>query len=381
MKCDQGKKILFLASIYVHFTAFHIPLISLLQRHGCQVHIAASPSDDGEKEILEDMGVLCRDIPFARSPYSLASIKAFLQLKKLLMQERFDLIHVHTPVAAFLGRYAARLTGQGPVLYTAHGFHFFKGAPYQNWLLYYPLERVAMAWTDGLIVLNQEDYGSAVKMGFRQGENLFYVPGVGVSPDNFYPGGFAEFKAAVGLKPVDLAITCVAEFNRNKNHGFLLDVWQELAVSAANVHLLLAGDGPLRKKMEDKVTAQKIANVHFLGYRKDIPQILRGSDLFVLVSLREGLPRSVMEAMATGIPVVVSDIRGCRDLVEDKVSGFLIKPGDSGSLKAALAELIADQRLREEMGAAARQKINNFSTDVVLTETGKIYAQMMGMPS
>ena len=150
-------KVLFVGTVYTHLAAFHIPFMRLLQHRGYEVHAVASPAE-GRKDEVEAIGVRCWDIPFVRSPVSLKNLTAYRKLKSLLRRERFDLIHVHTPMGAWLGRLAAKRTGQGPVLYTAHGFHFYKGAPWPYWLFYYPAERVAARWTDILIVMNSEDY-------------------------------------------------------------------------------------------------------------------------------------------------------------------------------------------------------------------------------
>lgn len=223
-------KVLFVATVYIHLAAFHIPFMKLLQDWGYEVHVAASPSE-GHKDKVETAGVTCWDIPFARSPVSLKNLVAYYRLKALLSQERFDLIHVHTPIAAWLGRLAAKRTHQGPVLYTAHGFHFYKGAPWPYWLFYYPAERLAARWTDGLIVMNSEDLAQAKQMGFREGKNLFFVHGVGVDLKRFASenADIERIWDELGIQPDDIVITYVAEFTPTKNHGWLLRVWNRVA--------------------------------------------------------------------------------------------------------------------------------------------------------
>ncbi|WP_041458988.1 glycosyltransferase family 4 protein [Ammonifex degensii] len=375
---EPKAKVLFLATVYTHLAAFHLPFMRLLQEKGCEVHAAASPAE-GRKEEVEAFGVRCWDIPFARSPYSLRNLKAFRELKQLLEAHRFALVHVHTPVAAFLGRYLARVTGQGPVLYTAHGFHFYKGAPLRNWLIYYPAERLAARWTDGLIVMNQEDFDNACRLGFKPGKNLFYVPGVGVELDRSGPSGPPEksIRAELGLAPEEVVVTCVAEMSRDKNHGLLLAAWKELASRRSGCHLILVGTGVLLSRWQEKVRAERVPRVHFLGYRRDVPQILRESDLAVLTSRREGLSRFIMEAMAAGLPVVATDVRGCRDLVEHGKTGFLVKLGDVEGLAGTLERLIQDRELRETLGRAGREKIRAFSLDRVLKEMEAIYTHFL----
>ncbi|OIQ58343.1 putative glycosyltransferase EpsD [Moorella thermoacetica] len=368
---------MFVATVYTHLAAFHLPFMQLLQGKGYEVHAAASP-DQGRKEEVEAIGVRCWEIPFSRSPYSLKNWRALRELGRLLEAYRFDLIHVHTPVASFLGRYLARVTGQGPVLYTAHGFHFYHGAPLRNWLLYYPAERLAARWTNGLIVMNREDYDSAVKMGFRPGENLFYVHGVGVDLKKFAGGtGSINIQEKLGLGKNDIVVTCVAEFSPVKNHAFLLEAWSKFIARKINTSLWLAGDGYLRPYFERMVHKKRIGRVHFLKFCRDIPQVLQETDIFVLVSRREGLPRSLMEAMAAGKPVVASDVRGNRDLVDHGRTGFLVGLGDVEGLAGYLELLARDKNLRLALGRAAREKIGDYSLDKVLAEMAAVYRRYL----
>jgi len=375
----MSNKVLFIASIYTHFTAFHIPFMKLLQSWGYEVHAAASPAE-GHKDEVEAIGVRCWDIPFVRSPFNPKNLTAYRKLKSLLKRERFDLIHVHTPTAAWLGRLAAKRTSQGSVLYTAHGFHFYKGAPLPYWFFYYPAERIAARWTDGLIVINSEDYEQAQRMGFKPGKNLFFVHGVGVDLKRFSRGHEHRFsvRKELGLSKKDVVITCVAEFIPRKNHGFLLDAWRLVARAEQKAHLLLVGNGRLRNAVEARVYQEHIPRVYFLGFRRDVSRILTTTDVFVLTSKHEGLARCVMEAMAAGKPVVVTNVRGNRDLVEHGDDGFLVELGDVEGLAQALLQLIRNPGLREKMGQAGRAKIQDYSLERVLDEMSAIYARYLG---
>lgn len=170
------KRILFVATVASHIKAFHLPFINLLKEKGYEVEVACHLDIP-----LNDLKYVW-EIPFSRSPYSIDNIRAFKSLRRLIQERNYHLIHVHTPVAAFLVRLAARKMNI-PVLYTAHGFHFWKGAPIINHLLYKTAEYIAAPWTAGLIVINREDFEAARTLGFREGENLFYVHGVGVDLD------------------------------------------------------------------------------------------------------------------------------------------------------------------------------------------------------
>lgn len=371
-------KVLFLATVYTHLATFHIPFMRLLEDKGYEVHAAASAAE-GRKEEVEAIGVKCWDIPFARSPYSPKNLRAFQELKRLLEAHHFALVHVHTPVAAFLGRYLAKATGQGPVLYTAHGFHFYKGAPLRNWLIYYTAERLAARWTDGLIVMNGEDFDNARRLGFEPDKNLFYVHGVGVDLTHYSPLASPKeyIRLELSLSPTGVVVTCAAEMIPRKNHMLLLNAWKILSARCSDCYLLLMGTGELLSVLQEKVKEEQIPRVYFLGYRRDVPQILRESDIVTLTSKHEGLPRCIMEAMAAGKPVVATDVRGSRDLVEHGKTGFLVELGDVEGLVSALETLIKNEGLRKSMGKAGLEKIKDYSLDRVLCEMEAIYKRYL----
>lgn len=371
-----SKKVLFVATVYTHLAAFHMPFMRLLQDWGCEVHAAASPAE-GCREKVEAAGVACWDIPFVRSPVSPKNLMACCKLETLLTRERFGLIHVHTPVAAWLGRLVAKRTGQGPVLYTAHGFHFYTGAPWPYWLLYYPLERVAARWTGGLVVMNGEDYEAARRMGFVPGKNLFYVHGVGVDIETY--GGAALLpKADLQLPVGTRVVLCVAEFTANKNHLFLLQAWQQVAEKVPEAVLLLVGDGPLCHRVARRVRDIRLEHsVRLLGIRSDVPNLLALAEVVTLASRREGLPRVLMEAMAAGKPIVATDVRGNRDLVRHGVNGFLVPLGDPGALARHLVLLLKDPALAQEMGERGRKMIRPYALENVLKEMAEIYRRFL----
>lgn len=377
----SGNSVLLVATVYTHLAAFHIPFMRLLQSWGYEVHAAASPAE-GRKDEVEAAGVTCRDVPFARSLTSIENGRAYRLMRRLLRDKKFNLIHVHTPVAAWLTRAAARGLRQGPVLYTAHGFHFFRGAPWTHWALFYPLERLAVRWTDGLIVLNREDFERAKRMRFVEGENVFLVHGVGVDLEAFKPDPRARdrIRSELGLRADDLVALCVAEFTPTKNHRQLLLAWKRVAKEEPSAQLLLVGNGRLRQREESRVIRDQVRNVRFLGFRRDVPSLLAAADLLVLPSRREGLPRSILEAMAVGLPVVATDVRGCRDLVEHGRNGLLVKVGDVEGLAQAIVTLLGDRELRERMGREGRTKVEAYSLDRVLEETAAIYRRFLPAP-
>jgi len=376
---ENRRKVLFIATVYTHLANFHIPFIKLLQEKGYEVHAAAS-SAEGRREEIEAAGAFCHEIEFSRSPLSLANFKALWQLVTLLKSQRFELIHVHTPIAAFLGRFAAKLTKQGSILYTAHGFHFYNGASPLDWLIYYNAEKIAAKWTDCLIVINEEDFANARKLGFKTGINLFLVNGVGVDIERYsVPKDMSLVRKELGIPTDGVVVVCVAEFIPRKNHAFLLDAWLQLAKEHEDIHLLLVGNGRDEEKLKLKVKDKDklIPRVYFLGFRSDIPSVLADTDIVALTSKHEGLPKSIMEAMAAGKPVIATNVRGNRDLVNDEQTGLVVELGDLQGFVEALEKLISDSRLRLLMGAAGRGKIADYSLNRVLMEMSGIYERFL----
>lgn len=371
-------KVLFIASVYRHLTAFHIPYINYFQSNGYEVYVAGAEDEFTKKELFE-LGCYCIDISFTRSPLKKDNIKAYRSLKRLFSVEHFELVHVHTPVAALLTRMAFRHSLKGKIIYTAHGFHFYKGAPLASWLIYYPLESLAARWTDSLITINFEDYERAKKMGFPKGA-VHYVHGVGVQPSHLNESteSKSSLKKALGISDDSVVLSYVAEFNQNKNHQFLLKSWKLIKDQSPTAVLLLIGDGDMRIDIEKFVLEKKLKDVKILGYRNDVDKILKVTDIVSLLSYREGLPKSIMEAMAASIPCVVTDTRGLRDLITNAENGFVVSHGDDAALIDSIVALMIDKGKRLTMGVKARRDVESYRLENVLQEYIAIYDDILG---
>ncbi|MGE6513581.1 glycosyltransferase family 4 protein [Lysinibacillus sphaericus] len=373
------RKILFGASVYQHLTSFHRPFMKWFQNQGFEVHAIGNDSL-GRKAELEEIGVICHDIDFDRLPFSKKNMYALKQLKKLFSIHYFDLIHVHTPTAAFLTRYTAKNAQQGKIVYTAHGFHFFKGASKKNWLAFYPAEKLAAKWTDALIVMNNEDFVSGEKLGFKKNKNLFFVNGVGVDLNEFISDdvvGNNSLKDELKLNEDSVLITCIAELSNRKNQFFLLENWNTIISKMPNAHLILVGKGPDEEKIKTFIHAHDLVNVHLLGYRTDVPKIISGSNIITLVSKQEGLPRCLMEGMAVGKPIICTNIRGSADLVSDKNTGFLVELGDNENLITRIIELGKNEEVRHIFGEHAKMKVQEYSIENVLKVMENIYRKFL----
>lgn len=374
-------KILYVSTVLSTVNAFLIPHLAFLQKEGHEVGIACNPSDS-TTDLADQFGIPIYPIPFQRNPFSKMNRKAMEDIRSLVKKEGFQVIHVHTPVASFITRFALRKMKDIKIFYTAHGFHFFKGAPLKNWLLYYSLERFAARWTDCLITMNGEDYYAAIKLHLRKGGMVFQAPGVGIDIAKFSPRGWEEkqrLRKKYGYDDKDFLLIYVGELSVRKNQGMLFEVLQLLKDRIPTVKLLLVGDGPMEEKYKNLVRRMKIEdNVEFLGFREDIPQLLALSDVLVSTSRQEGLPVNVMEGMATGLPLVVTDCRGNRDLVEDGKNGFLIPLGASKQFASAIEKLYISSDLRHRFSKANLMRVQDYRLEIVLEKMRGIYMKSLG---
>lgn len=370
-------KVLFVATVFKHLTTFHIPYMEFLMKKGYEVW-AASDEDSESKTLLEEKGIQCVNVNFSRSPLSITNFKAYQQMKQLLRNQEFKLVHVHTPVAAFITRFAFRNISNVKILYSVHGFHFFKGSPKKNWLIYFNLEKISRKWTDGLIVTNKEDLKNASRLGF-QSSKVFYVHGVGVDIPRYSREREENYdiKSELGIDPKSLIISYIAELNDNKNHLFLLRNWKKITVKFPGIVLLLIGTGDKEGELRKYIDDNKLLNVKMLGYRNDVTKILKATDIVTLLSRREGLPKSIMEAMAHKIPCVVTDTRGLRDLIKDGENGFVVSHEDNMQIQKAFISLLQDEQMRNSMGERGFEVVQPYAIQKVLKEYEKIYMKYL----
>ncbi len=367
------KKVLFVASVTRHITTFHVPYLKYFKDNGYEVHVASY----GERPIPH-----CDkhfNLEFQRSPFKASNIKAYKELKKIINEEKYEIIHCHTPVASVLTRLAAKKTRKENgtrVIYTAHGFHFYKGAPKKNWMIYYPIEKYLSKYTDTLITINYEDYEIA-KEKFHA-KQIEHVHGVGIDERKF-TGMISDdeikaFKAGLSLKPLDYVITYVAELNNNKNQMMIIRAMKEVVRKHRSVKVLLVGDGVYEEKLRAEIKKNLLQNnVLLLGYRTDIPMLLRISDLYVATSKREGLPVNILEAICAGLPLLVTDSRGQRELVEDGVNGYLVRNNDYEDLVQKINNVYSDFKIRNHFRQNSRANLSKYLIENVFEEMKKIY--------
>ncbi|MGM9660433.1 MAG: glycosyltransferase family 4 protein [Faecousia sp.] len=372
------KKVLFVATVVkTHIMQFHIPYLKLFQEMGWETAVASRNDYENPSDCVIPYCDTYYDIPFERLPWKPKNLQAYRMLKAIIDREHYDIIHCHTPVGALIARLAAldaRKKGT-KVIYTAHGFHFFTGAPLKNWLLFYPPERLLAPVTDVLITINREDYARAQKR--LPAKRIEYVPGVGIHTEKFrnLPLDRQAKRRALGFGEEDFLVLTVAEMTPNKNHITVLKALAALKdrVEFAHIHYLIVGRGEMWSSLEESAKTLGIADhVHFLGYRTDAPELYRCCDLFAFMTFREGLSVALMEAMSSAMPIVCTKIRGNTDLIDDGVSGLFCE-----NTPQALAEMLlrayADPEGRKKLGQAAAEKAVLFDEETVHAQMKRIY--------
>lgn len=368
------KKVLFTATVDSHILHFHIPYLQYFHEQGYEVHVATN----GTEEI--PFCDVKHTVSFERSPFKANNIKAIKQLKEIIDKEKFNIIHCHTPMGSVVTRLAAKQARKKyntKVMYTAHGFHFFKGAPIINWILFYPVEKYLSKYTDCLITINEEDYTLA-KNKFHA-KKVELVHGVGVDEKKFQLNMSEEEKhnlrKQLGLQDDDFVLIYVAELNKNKNQMMLIQAMQQ--ITDKTIKLLLVGKGELQEYYKQQVKQMHLdKNIIFTGYRKDIPQLLKISDLCVATSKREGLPVNIIEAMMSGLPIIATNCRGHRDLIKNEKNGYILEINDIQGLQECILKLYNEENLRKNMGKTGEKSAQQYLLKNIQDKMKKIYNEV-----
>lgn len=384
-KKKKTNRVLILASVASMIDQFNMSNIDILQNMGCEVHVACNFENPGNlseernlylKKTLMKKKVQYHQINFSRSVTDLKEDgAAYKQLLKLFKKYNFDFVHCHSPIASAIGRIVAKKTNT-KVIYTAHGFHFYKGAPKKNWIIFYPIEKTLSKMTDTLITITHEDYNRAYNK-FNM-KHLYYIPGIGINLTKFGKAQVdpIEKRKSLNLHQNDIMLLSVGEMNVNKNHEIVIRALSSL--KNKHVHYFIAGIGDLEDYLRDLSISLGISDqVHFLGFRTDISELDEVCDIFLLPSLREGLNVSLMEAMASGKPCIVNDIRGNNDLIDANKGGYLLH-NQVNEYASSIIELVNNKEKREKFGVYNSKKIEDFSKEKVDTLMTEIYKTAMG---
>ena len=374
----MSKKILFIENVAsIKAISFYIAAAIAAQQCGFEFHVAYNASDRTQEDVDElktKYNVVFHQIDFIRLPYDPRNLKAYRQVCRLINDEHFDLIHCNTPIGGVIGRLAGKKCKVERVLYEAHGFHFYDGAPKKNWLIYYPIEKWLARKTDAIITINKEDFERATcRFKLRNHGKVYYVPGVGIDLSQYKldESTRAIKRTGLGLKDTDIFLISIGELNKNKNNKVVIEALANL--NNRNLHYFLCGVGTEENELRKMAKERNICNqVHFLGYRTDVKELLKAADIFVMPSIREGLSRSLMEAMASGSVCVVSKIRGNTDLVAGTEFGYLCTSTED--YVDAIRSIIYSDNIESKKNACL-ERIKMFDMESVCEAIRRIYVE------
>lgn len=374
----MGKRIL-VTSTDMMMMQFLIPHLENLKEQNYEIEVACSNVGNRIDEVREKLNKVVdtvHEVRLVRNPFTFSNLKGYFDLKKIINARYFDLIWTNEPVMGVMTRLAAKhARKQGTkVIYMVHGFHFYKGAPLKNWILYYPIERHMAQCCDEIVTINYEDFERAKQM---KAVSVRYIHGIGVNTERFLETKIETvIRSELGLNEEAFLILSVGELLPRKNHEVLIRALSE--VQDSSVHYLICGKGQLELELKELTEKLGIVNqVHFLGFRTDVLNICQQVDVFALPSLREGLGLAGLEAMLCGLPILSSNTSGPRDYMEDGRTGFMYHPNDVSGFAGGIKTLKNHPELRKKFGAYNRQAVLPFCIEFVKTEVLGLFEELI----
>ena len=374
METPSMKKALIITTVSGFVPQFEMNNVHILQDLGYEVHYASNfhtPVYSSSNNRLKGTGIISHQIDFVRSPYYIVkNLIALRQLIILMKKEHFHLVHCHTPMGGVLGRIAAYKTNTAPVIYTAHGFHFYKGAPIWNWLFFYPVERFLAKWTDCLITINKEDYILGQNLSSKLDNSLYHINGVGINTTAFITNKDKSLiRHKYGIPNDKYIFLSIGELSNRKNHISILKSIRKMDDS--NFIYIICGTGKNSALLKQYIKKYHLENtVYLLGYCTNVSELLYISDCFLFPSKQEGLPVSVLEAMASGLPVICSDIRGNNELIIPKHGGFLVH---NGNYKKFMEIMLKNPHLKKQFGDFNKKQVQQYDLKIVSSQMKNIY--------
>lgn len=387
------KRVLFVTTISGFLPQFEKNDVKLLKQMGCQIHYASNftnPIYAFDKTELEKNGVALHQIDIEKSPAKInKNIKAIKQLIKIIDENDIDIVHCHNPMGGVAARIAARAGRRKPkVIYTAHGFHFYNGAPIMNWLLFYAAERFLARYTDIIVTINREDYIRAKKFRLKKNGEVYLIHSVGVDKEKFAPRPeLRETKRAeLGIPADAFHIVTAAELNENKNQKLVIEAVAALknkskihADKTYNIYYTICGKGPNEDKLRELIKAYGLENnVSLLGYRTDMDEILQTADVFAFPSIREGLGVAAIEALMCNVPLIAADNRGTREYASDGNNGIVCRYDAVDEFEEAIELLYGNTAYRKRMADRCRESVKKFTIEEVEKTMTKVYIRALG---
>ncbi len=368
---NSNQKVMVIATTDNMIWQFLLPHIKHLQDAGHTVECVCAKTGFWFDELQSKYGLIVHEINFNRNPISIKNFKGYKKLIKLQKHKQYDLIYCQQPVGGLMGRLIARKF-KLPCIYTAHGFHFYKGCSFASKIIYKSIEKFLARFTTVLVTMNEEDYNASLDW---KAKKKYKINGIGIDLSKYTPNVNLDknaFKKELDLGENDFLVTSIGELNKNKNTFRLLEVIK--SIDNPKIKYIICGQGPLKREYEEYITAHKLEDrVKMLGFRTDIQSILSVSDIYIMPSYREGLSRSMMEAMCQGLPVVASNIRGNIDLIGNNEGGILCSVDNNEEYKKAIISLFENENLRKEIAKRNKKFIKNYDLQVVLKQLEDAY--------
>lgn len=339
------------------------------RENGMEVGFVFSPSPEGD--MLRGLGYPVKEVYIDRKINPWADSVAILKLLRYFREARPDIVHTHTSKAGVVGRVAAKLAGVLTIFHTVHGFFFHPGMSGVRYRFYQQIERRMAGITDVMLSQSEEDVITANEKGIKPRRGGLVHIGNGVDLSEFDPGSFSrsrrlEVRETLGMSGTDPVITLIGRVNREKGYHDLVEALHRVRDLLWQAFFIGPDEGFLKEVLQ-KIDELKLSErIRIMGQRKDIVDLLSVTDIYVLPSYREGLPRSLIEAQAMAIPCLATDIRGCREVVEEGVSGFLFSPGDCEALSEALRKLLLDPGLRFRLGQNGRMRVKSYFDEALV---------------
>lgn len=375
-------KLLYILNIANRVNNFSEASMLAAKEMGYEFHIAGNwgyKDDDERKDDEKKYGITIHQVDFIRMPFDIRNIKAYKQICNIIKKESIDVIHCNTPIGGVVGRIAGKHCGVKQIIYQAHGFHFYKGAPLINRTVFKWIEMLLGHWTDVIITINQEDYNAAKKFKLRNKGKVYYVPGVGIDTKLYKPEFVKreEMRRALKLEKDDIVCVSMGDLIPRKNYSIAIKAIAQCRNE--KIHYLICGEGAEKNKLKKLTEDLKIEKqVHFLGFRSDVKEILQAADIFLLTTFQEGMPRSMMEAMASGLPCIASNIRGCVDLLTNDTGGFLVPTDDEKQIADKIVKLAEHKELRQKMALENLERVLEFDTEKIKKDTERLYENEIG---
>ncbi|MEE3453828.1 glycosyltransferase family 4 protein [Dialister sp.] len=378
-------KILIITTVSGFLQQFLRADIAALQKRGWEIFYASNfshPVYACDREEMERSGITCLDIPIEKSPAKiLSNFSALRQIETILEKFHIDVIHCHTPLGGALGRFAGNHSYSGgrkpKVIYTTHGFHFYKGAPKKDFLLWKNAEKILAGMTDVLITVNREDYGAARTFHLREGGTVYRIPGVGYDSERFHPDAAdgAALRKELGIEDGTFVFLTAGELVANKNQMVLVQAAKRLKAFDKAFRLLILGEGSERDRLQAAIDREGLGRkVQLLGYRKDIERFYRAADCFLFPSIREGFGMAAVEAMASGLPLIASDNRGTREYARE--NAFTCRYDDADSFTLFMKRIMEEPEQWEAMSRAGIRMAENFTRDKTEAILDSIYGTL-----